>query len=719
MKSSIFPLIVVFLFCSLSGTAEDNPIYSQNSDVQNKPASLFSILLEPGIAIPFDESAEYLDFAGTMDIFCEYRLPAFPNLYLSSGIGYSLNPVRDFDFTNILDQSFSVFSAIAGIGLNFGLTPWSGLKLYAGGGYYYGFLNDTSRFISGGNPIVTAGGSLYFLLSRTFSLSLGASYKNYIGFFDGVDVSLGTAFHFARKKKPLQRETLPEITPLRTEGLEITNIEFEDVFPVFHKYYDDHSVGRVVLHNPENSPITEIKLSVFVNEYMDAPKECKEILELKTGERQEIELYALFASRILEITEATKAAAEISLEYKLDGRKYSDTKVVTIRLYDRNAITWDDDRRVAAFVTAKDPLILHFSKNVMSMVKESGSQAVNANLRNAIAFHEGLSAYGMTYVVDPKTPYAEISNEKIEVDFLQFPRQTLQYKAGDCDDLSILNCALLESVGIETAFITIPGHIFMAFSTGMEPDEARNRFLRPDDLIFRDDKAWIPVEVTEIDGGFLKAWETGAKQWREHSARERAGFYPTHESWKIYEPVGFSGTVTDIVLPEESMVVKAFLEELESFIDREISSRVGEIRVEMKNRGETPRTINKLGVLYARYGLLDRAEKEFRKIIVQQEHAPALINLGNIYYLQKNMEKALEYYDRAYRQDPLNPTVLLCIARIHHKLENYGITRDIYTNLKEIAPDLASRFSYLDLKGEEAIRSAEISGVKETILWEE
>ena len=104
MKSSIFPLIVVFLFCSLSGTAEDNPIYSQNSDVRNKPASLFSILLEPGIAIPFDESAEYLDFAGTMDIFCEYRLPAFPNLYLSSGIGYSLNPVRDFDFTNILDQ---------------------------------------------------------------------------------------------------------------------------------------------------------------------------------------------------------------------------------------------------------------------------------------------------------------------------------------------------------------------------------------------------------------------------------------------------------------------------------------------------------------------------------------------------------------------------------------------------------------------------------------
>ena len=33
-------------------------------------------------------------------------------------------------------------------------------------------------------------------------------------------------------------------------------------------------------------------------------------------------------------------------------------------------------------------------------------------------------------------------------------KQTLEYRAGDCDDLSILYSALLESVGVETAFIT-------------------------------------------------------------------------------------------------------------------------------------------------------------------------------------------------------------------------------------------------------------------------
>ncbi|MCK4542225.1 MAG: transglutaminase domain-containing protein [Spirochaetales bacterium] len=81
-----------------------------------------------------------------------------------------------------------------------------------------------------------------------------------------------------------------------------------------------------------------------------------------------------------------------------------------------------------------------------------------------ISYQNYLGLYGLNYVVDPRTPYTELSQQREWIDFIQFPRQTLEYRAGDCDDLSILYCALLESVGIETAFITVPGHILMAFS---------------------------------------------------------------------------------------------------------------------------------------------------------------------------------------------------------------------------------------------------------------
>ncbi|HEB10262.1 MAG TPA: hypothetical protein ENI06_03500 [Spirochaetales bacterium] len=85
-------------------------------------------------------------------------------------------------------------------------------------------------------------------------------------------------------------------------------------------------------------------------------------------------------------------------------------------------------------------------------------------------------------------------------------------------------------MGIETAFITVPGHIFIAFSLDMVPDAARRSFLRADELIFRNDKTWLPVEITKIQSNFLDAWQAGAKQWRENEAREQAGFYPVHSA---------------------------------------------------------------------------------------------------------------------------------------------------------------------------------------------
>jgi len=292
--------------------------------------------------------------------------------------------------------------------------------------------------------------------------------------------------------------------------------------------------------------------------------------QLEPGEEQPIELKALFNENVLEITEGTKVAAEILLEFSIKGVRYKDEHSETLRLYDRNATTWEDDRKAAAFVTAKDPVILKFSKNVVNAVKNKTSGSVNENLLHAIALHEAIAVYGMSYVVDPKTPYKEFSRKKQAVDFLQFPKQTLEYRAGDCDDLSIMYSALLEAVGIETAFITIPGHILMAFSLGMSPEEAKRVFSVADDLIFRDGKTWVPVEATQIEGGFLKAWQLGAKNWREGVLLKKEGFYPMHDSWTVYEPVGLPGEAEPLRLPSEDRLVVAYMGELARFIDREI-----------------------------------------------------------------------------------------------------------------------------------------------------
>ena len=52
-------------------------------------------------------------------------------------------------------------------------------------------------------------------------------------------------------------------------------------------------------------------------------------------------------------------------------------------------------------------------------------------------------------------------------------------------------------------------------------------------------------------------------------------------------------------------------------------------------------------------------------------------------------------------------------------MENYGTVRKQYDKLKKLDPELASRFAYLDLKGDEAVRAAEAAKIKEAVVWAE
>jgi tetratricopeptide (TPR) repeat protein len=520
-----------------------------------------------------------------------------------------------------------------------------------------------------------------------------------------------------------QQETLPvKPEPLQETGggLELQSLQFSNIFPVFHKYYDDHPVGTAVLYNPRSDPVTDITLNLEIKPYMTAPKRCKVQERIEPGQSSPVELYALFSEgEILAVTEGTKASAEITWEYTVNGQKRQGKTVETVRILNRNAMTWEDDRRAAAFVTALDPAVLTFSKNVSGMLRTEWRGAVDPNILTAIGLYEALCQYGMSYVVDPKSAYTDFSQKRTEVDFLQFPQQTLEYKAGDCDDLSILYCAIFESVGIETAFITIPGHIFMAFSLGMGPEEARKSFQRPDDLVFEANKAWIPFEVTALDGKFLEAWQLGAKEWREGQAGGKAALYPLHDAWQIYEPVGLVGGTFKVTVPPKDDVAAAYQREMQRFVEREIYPEIARLQGEIQKSQNSLNAMNKLGVLYAKYNLLDEAERQFLDVLAKDEYVPALVNLGNISYMRKDLKKAAGYYERAYRKAPEDAKVVVCLARAYHELENYGLVGDLYQKLKSLDPGLAQQFAYLDLRGEESTRAADLSGAREVMVWGE
>jgi tetratricopeptide (TPR) repeat protein len=458
---------------------------------------------------------------------------------------------------------------------------------------------------------------------------------------------------------------------------------------------------------------------VFIKSFMDSPKTTTIKEELAPGTSLSIDLLALFTDKVLTITEGTKASVEITLNYNVGGSPRTSQLVETVFLNNRNASIWDDDRRAAAFVTARDPAVLRLAKSVAGIINDREGLIVDTHLATAMALHQALGLYGMHYVVDPTTPYKDFVSRKTDIDFLQFPRQTLDYKAGDCDDLTTLFCAALEAVDIETAFITIPGHIYAAFALDVPPEKVKAVFRQPEDLIIEGGKAWVPVEVTEIKGGFLKAWALGAKEWRENADAGLAKLYRVREAWTLFAPVGLPGEGETIVLPQAAAITQNYLAENTVFARQQVDDRAAVLQQEIAKAKDKNPLINRLGVLYARYGLIDQAEKEFRKAIVGDPYLSSLINLGNVLYLKDDLKGALPLFQQAQKKAPDNVTALLNIARISYALGKYDDAKQSYNRLASLAPEVAQEYGYLAQKGEEGARAAAPSGLKEAMRWED
>jgi tetratricopeptide (TPR) repeat protein len=691
------------------------------------PQSL-SFEVSPIATIPLADSGNKFQAGGLVTLSGRISLPFLPIVFLGGELGYGRLPLK-------ASSSVSVLSAGAVAGVQLGLTPWMSVKARGAGGYYFGYLATSGISAGGGGPYVYGGTGLEFSVSPALAVGLEVGYRYYVGIYQGLETALTSRLalgvqpapsggqpveknNLPPRPAPLTGETLPQ-TAKPGIGLEMTKVDLKDVYPVFYKFYDDHSVGSAALHNWEKSPVQSVRVSVYVKEYMDNPKEVKGPDTVSPGADVSVELYALFKKDILANTEDTKVSATISLQYTLNGKPYTANLVQTLKVLKRNALTWDDDRKAAAYVSPNDPTAVRFAKNVAAAVHGQGNQSVEPNLRLAAAIHDALTLYGITYTSDP---VATLNSDNKTVDYIQFPQQTLDYRSGKCSDFSALYASMFEAVGLETAFITIPGHIYMAVALTLSPDEARAAFTHRDDLIILDNKVWLPIEITLREGGFMKAWQLGAKEWRENLAKKQAALYPLHDAWKVYEPVGYSSSTTNIKLPADEKIVAAYNSDLDAFVKGEIGQQEAGLIAAVNKATTTAaksKALNSLAVLHSRFGLYDQAIKELEQVLAKNEYVPSLINLGNIYFVQGDDEKALEFYNRAQVRDPKNPVVLLCVARTNHALENYSLAKKAYAALQVADPDLASKFAYLDLRGDEATRAADASGMKGVILWQD
>ena len=663
-----------------------------------RPAFWWS--LAPAATLPLGLDSSYFSTGVTVDFSGEYVHPAWWGFAPLFRINLNYVPLS-------VGAVGGLYEIAGALGVAYRIPvfgPFSG-RVFADVGYsfvdlvthvaYSGYFFENNGFAEGG-------AGLSYALNPNIALRLDAFYTYYFQLYGSLGVSLGAAFTLGPQNASSTQ------SPGRPQFLDISSVHLGSVFPVFHAFYDDHAVGSAVVKNTGKKALTDIKVGFIIKEYMDGPKESATIAELEPGETREVPLYALFKTSVLDVTEPTKVTAEVDAAYKeSNGSQNQAATTATILVYDRNAMTWDDDRKAAAFVSAKDPWVLDISNNVSAMVRDLRNPGVVKNLQTAIAFHDALRIYGLAYSPNPSTPYSYTSAHPEIVDFLKFPRQTLKYRAGDCSDFSILYASLFESVGIETAFITVPGHIFMAINLDLAPDEAKAKVVEWEDLIFLDGKSWLPIESTIRDKGLLDAWREGAQEWRQGVENKTAAFYPVREAWKTYQPVGLAADNTAVQIPAQDLVRLAFGADLSSLVDKEISSRVAAFN-EAISKEPTPKVLNGRGVIYARFGRYDLAEKDFLAALNAKDgYVYALLNLGNLATLRSDPKAAYEYYSRATQVAPDNSRALLELASTAVALGKRDEADVDYTNAKKLDPKLAAQYQVPGQEPEGGKRAAE------------
>lgn len=674
--------------------------------IASAQASELSLEVAPSALLPLGDSTDSFEtgFGGALQ--GSYPIAGGP-LLANAAIGYAGIPT-------LANTRLSLVRLGLGPAVTIPVSELLGLDLLSAGGAYVGVYEGESAV----NPFASAGARLSASFSEAFSLGVGASYDYYLTSSEGTTQPLFTGISIFLGGRIVPNAAGRGST--RRPRIEIEPPEFDRVFPVFFSYYDDNAFGRITIRNEEAGRIENVRVSTYVEQYMNSPKQSPVVERIERGEAVNVDLFALFRDSILGVTEPTSVQATVRVEYEYRGEELAREEAFTLRIQNRNHITWDDDRKVASFVTAGDPTVLRFSRNTAAAVRAQGTTAVNERLRLAMGIFEALRLHGIEYVIDPDSSYIELSRNETALDYVQFPQQTLDFRAGDCDDLSVLYSSLLESVGIEAAFITTPGHIYMAFALDMGEEEARRTFSAENDLIFRNGRTWLPVETTLLQDGFNRAWAAGGKQWREAVAESVEGFHPVRDAWTVYEPTAFASDAIDIEIPTAERLLPEYTAVLNQFIDREISPQVERLRERIAASGNSPRLVNRLGILYARYGLYDEALRELLPLTrLARPHVPSLVNVGNVHYLREDLQTALRYYETAYRWQQDNPGILISLARAHFEHEEYAAAEERYRMAEVLDPDVAQQFSYIvsETSGSDTGRAS--SSRRPTVVWDE
>ena len=476
-------------------------------------------------------------------------------------------------------------------------------------------------------------------------------------------------------------------------AISLLDLEINDLFPsMYHNYADAGvlPVGEIVLANNTESPITPSKVTVNVEGLMRRPTQI-ESPSLVGFSNSFVPLAAIFDGSILEISSEQTLQLEVSVEYEEGGQTKTLTKATSFKMRGRSAITWSDKRLLSCFVDPKNETLLNYCRKVNDKFSNESTHDLNDAIVKALEHYTLLNSVGYSYNPDPVQDFAYVSTHTNSLDYLAYPAETMSRKSGDCDDLVALFCALLENSGIATAYVDVPGHVFMAFDSQISADEIGSSGLSIDDVIVVKDKVWIPIETTMLGKfEFMRAWRNGARRYyKELKEGNYPEIVPLGNARQVYTPSAFVPEGFIPIINNDANIISTFQSELNALMTKVNETSIRELENRYQTEVNNVFVKNRYAMLLAKLGHLGKAEEVLLEALERSpENASVLNNMANINMRKSNYETAISFYNDATKADSSDGQVFINLCKAQLKVGDKNAASESYTEAMNLNPEL-------------------------------
>ncbi len=620
----------------------------------------FTLKVTPSAVFPFlsggEKRYEVIGYGGFIDA----GMTFFDLLNVGPEIGFMILPKYN---SKQLNSGVDPNVYVVPVGIQAGVVfyPFSRIELAAGiaGGACGSFTDGHSHYA----PWYRAYADVNFRINTRLSAGIDVSWFNlqdnsWFGNPGAAGLTAGVVVSY-------------KFSTEKSAGMVDASVECdENVFPLIYTIYKNNPIGTITILNNESAEIRNVHVKFRAETYTASEMECGSIRVLKKNRSEQISFYADFNDKILRFSESGKISGEIVVEYELLGDKRVAVCPVTVPVYNRNSMRWVDSSILSSYVSTNSQEVLELSKYFVGVARNHFRTGLNKNMQFAMYIHEGIRSLGVVYEEKSDTPYDSFHLSPSELDYVQYPYQTLSYRSGDKDDIGILFMSMLESVGIGAAYLPLKDDFIVAIELGEYKPALLNLFNNTDNLLVVEDKVWMPVSMSVINKDFSEGWKKGVEKVNEAlESDDDVDFIVLSDAWQTYPPSGFSAGETNSKIPSEKDLVKAGENAVAKYIAQEFGPQIAAVQAQIKSEGGSVNLYNRLGLLYVRAGMYDNAVSIY-EVSAKMGSIPAMNNLGNILSLQKKYAKAKEWYEKVLAIDPENETARKNIIKIETELEN-------------------------------------------------